>query len=105
MTLKNLILHNDDDLNQIDSNSICTIINNSKIRSPRYPTPLFKAMTIDQPDEQYVVYGDLVRCNDKYYIHPIGNSFKVEHGLSQNPIILHEVNPETIELIKEDNNE
>lgn len=73
-------------------------------RSPRYPTPVFEAITTEKPDgcefNRVTVCGDLVRDGDKYYIHPIGNSFTVKNELTKSPLILHEVNPDTIKILE-----
>ena len=75
-----------------------------KIRSPRYPTPVFEATTTAKSNggsfDRVVVRGDLVRDGDRYYIHPIGNGFTVENELTKGPLILHEVDPDTIKILE-----
>lgn len=69
-------------------------------RFPECPI-LFSGVTLNEthPDGQRTIYGDLVRLEGKYYIHPIGNVVHVENTLTKNPMVLHEIDPKTIKVI------
>ncbi len=61
---------------------------------------LFKARTTKKHNKEHAfngvwVEGDLIRCDGKYYIHPVGNRVKIDGELGK-IIVMHEVDPTTI---------
>lgn len=65
---------------------IRTIIFRGKTTSKELPIREFNNIWVE---------GDLIKNRDKYYIHPHGNVFRVEHELTK-LMAAHEVIPETI---------